>query len=133
MPQLAERIHQNLTEVFPLFDDYQLEKVADTWTKDPHSSSDKEISLENGNVQQLGLKLRLSGFQRAGTQTFDLNKDLVCVLEYTSYAVGPDKNTPWLEKAYLAPWTNQELEQIAERWSEDLIEEITMKVQTLGK
>ncbi|RNI30598.1 hypothetical protein [Rufibacter latericius] len=132
LPQLAERIYQQLTPVFPMFDDFGLEKVVDTWTKDKHASSEKEISMENGNVQQMGLRLRLSGFQQAGGNTFDLSKDLVFRLEYSSYEVGPDKNSTWSEKAYLQAWSSQELEEIAERWSEEVIEEITKKVQDFG-
>nr|WP_255478722.1 hypothetical protein [Rufibacter sp. XAAS-G3-1] len=128
---MAERIYQNLTEVFPLFDDFNLEKMVDTWTKDPNASSDKEISIENGNVQQVGLRLQLNGFQRAGAQTFDLSKELVFRLAYSTYEVGPDKNTPWLEKAYLQAWPGQEIEEVAARWSEEVVEEITKRLENL--
>ena len=131
LPKLAERIYQNLPEVTPLFDDFGLEKVVDTWTKDRNASSEKEISIDNGNVQQVGLKLRLTGFQAAGAQTFDLNKDLIFKLEYSSYEVGPDKNTRWLEKPYLENWTSKEMDEIADRWCEEIIDEITQKLQGL--
>ncbi|GGK68497.1 hypothetical protein ACD591_17170 [Rufibacter glacialis] len=131
LPPLAEKIYQNLTEVTPLFDDFHLEKVVDTWTKDRNTTSEKEISLENGNVQQMGLRLRLNGFQAAGAQTFDLSKDLVFLLEYSTYTVGPDKNTRWLEKPYLESWTSKEMEETASRWCEEIIDEITQKLQTL--
>ncbi|WP_210464856.1 hypothetical protein [Rufibacter roseolus] len=132
LPQLAEHIFQNLTEITPLFDDFNLERVVDNWTKDRSGFSEKEISIENGNVQQVGLRLRLNGFQPAGAQTFDMSKELVFKLEYSSYEVGPDKNTTWIEKAYLESWSTKESDEIAARWCEDLIEEITQKVQNLG-
>ncbi|GAB2537442.1 hypothetical protein [Rufibacter soli] len=132
LPPLAEKIFQHLQEVVPLFDDFKLEKVIDTWTKDKHASTDKEISLENGNVQQMGLKVQLTGFQKAGAQTFDVNKDLVFFLEYSSYIVGPDKNTAWLERFYLQPWTPQEMEDLAEKWTDEVIEDITKKLQEIS-
>ncbi|ALJ00534.1 hypothetical protein [Rufibacter tibetensis] len=131
LPKLAERIYQNLTEVTPLFDDFRLEKIVDTWTKDRNASTDKEISIENGNVQQLGLKLSLIGFQAAGAQTFDLSKDLLFSLDYSYYEVGPDKNSRWMEKPYFEEWTSKELDDIAVKWSEEVIDEITQKLQGL--
>ncbi|AKQ45616.1 hypothetical protein TH63_08075 [Rufibacter radiotolerans] len=132
LPPLAEKTFQHLQEVIPLFDDFKLEKVLDTWSKDKNASSEKEISLENGNVQQMGLRVQLTGFQKAGAQTFDVSKDLVFFLEYSSYIVGPDKNTAWLERFYLQPWSARELEEIAEKWTDEVIEEITHKLQGLG-
>ncbi|MGV3539481.1 MAG: hypothetical protein ACO1OQ_06690 [Rufibacter sp.] len=132
LPKLADRIYQNLQEVIAMFDDFRLEKVVDTWTKDRQNPSDKEISLENGNVAQIGLRLQLMGFHRAGEQAFDLAKDLVLKLEHTYYTVGPDRTTAWLEKRYYQPWTNQELEEMAQRWSEEVVEDLTQQLQQLG-
>nr|WP_240336954.1 hypothetical protein [Rufibacter sp. SYSU D00308] len=129
---MAERIYADLTDVTPLFDDFGLEKIVDTWSRDRQMASDQELSLENGNVPLMGLRLRLNGFQAGGRHTFDLSKDLVFNLEYTSYTVGPDKNTQWLEKPYLEPWSTSELDEVAAQWVGLVIEEITQKVQELG-
>ncbi|WP_245964614.1 hypothetical protein [Rufibacter immobilis] len=130
LPPLAERIYQHLTQITPLFDDFGLEKIVDTWTKDPNATSGKEISLENGNVLYMGLRLQLTGFQGGSVPPFDLRKDLLFTLGYSSYEVGPDKNTPWTEKPYLQPWTTSEMEELAERWCGELIDDITAKLQT---
>ncbi|WP_192821028.1 hypothetical protein [Rufibacter sp. LB8] len=129
LPQLADKLYQQLTEVVPLFDDFSLERVADTWTKDRDNPSDKPISLENGNVAQIGLKLQLLGFQRAGVTSFDIAKDLVLKLEHTTYSVGPDKNTTWVEKRYFQPWTPQELDDVAERLASEVIDAITEQLR----
>ncbi|WP_242916209.1 hypothetical protein [Pontibacter liquoris] len=131
LPQLATHIHQNLTDITPLFHDFGLEIVVDTWTKDPDAEEGTPISIENGNVQQMGLKLRLEGFERAGAPPFDITKDLLLKLGYMSYEVGPGKNVVWLEKMYCQNWTKQEYEEIAGKWSEELIEEITQRLQSL--
>ena len=132
LPKLAERIHANLSAVTPLFEDYKLEKVTDTWTKDPNGDADEEISIENGNVQQVGLKLRLEGFNRAGADAFDLNKNLIFKLELYDYSVGTGKGNSWLEKPYLENWSDSEVDEIAVKWVEELIEEITQRVAGMG-
>ncbi|GAB3811908.1 hypothetical protein [Pontibacter rugosus] len=133
LPKLAERIHANLSAVTPLFEDYKLEKVTDTWTKDPHADDDTEISIENGNVQQVGLKLRLEGFNRAGADAFDLNKNLIFKLELYDYSVGSGTGNSWLEKPYLENWSDSEVDEIAVNWVEELIEEITQRVAGIGE
>ena len=128
LPALAQAIHQNLAPVTELFENFVLERVLDTWTKDPAADSDKAISIENGNVQQMGLKLRLEGFNKPGVEPFDITKDLVFKLEYSSYTVGPDKQNTWLEKQYLQKWESSEYGLIAEKWSEEVIDSITLKL-----
>ena len=132
LPVLAQQIHQNLTPVIPLFENFVLERVMDTWTRDPGSDPGEEVSVEKGNIQQLGLKLRLEGFHKAGIEPFDIIKSLLFRLEYSSYTVGPDKNTNWLEKEYLQRWEKNEYETIAEKWSEEVIDQITEKLSGKG-
>ena len=132
LPALAQYIHRNITPVVPLFDNFVLEQVIDTRTKDPAADAAAEVSVENGNVQQMGLKLRLEGFQRGGMETFDMTKDLVFRLEYNRYTVGPDKDNVWLEREYGQRWTPTEHDMIAERWSEELVDELTQKLENLA-
>lgn len=131
LPTLAEQIHQSILPILPLFDNFGLERVIDTWTRDPASDADEVISVEKGNVQQLGLKLRLEGFQKPGVETFDLTKDVLFKLDYSSYNVGPDKNTSWLEKPYLQRWDKEEYKEVASRWSEELIDDLTQRLEKL--
>ncbi|PTX21132.1 hypothetical protein C8N40_102101 [Pontibacter mucosus] len=131
LPTLAEQIHQSILPILPLFDNFGLERVIDTWTRDPASDADEVISVEKGNVQQLGLKLRLEGFQKPGVETFDLTKDVLFKLDYSSYTVGPDKNTSWLEKPYLQRWDKEEYKEVASRWSEELIDDLTQRLEKL--
>ena len=51
LPALAEQIHQSILPILPLFDNFGLERVIDTWTRDPASDADEVISVEKGNVQ----------------------------------------------------------------------------------
>lgn len=131
LPNLASRMHGNLTEITPLFHDFLLERVVDVWTKSADAGDDTPISIENGNVQQMGLKLRLEGFQGAGAPPFDVTKDLVFLLGHSTYEVGPDKNTVWVEKLYYEKWTETETAEVAQRWCDDLIDEITQRLESL--
>lgn len=129
LPELAKQINQNIAPVIPLFENFVLERILDTWTRDPAGDSSEEISVEKGNVQQLGLRLRLEGFNKSGAEPFDITKSLIFKLDYNSYTVGPDKNSNWLEKAYMQRWETSEYESIAGRWSEELIDEIVGRLE----
>ena len=127
LSELGQHIHKNIAPVIPLFENFVLERLLDTWTKDP-SDLEKEVSIENGNVQNIGLRLRLEGFNKPGAEPFDITKDMLLKLEHDSYTIGPDKNNIWLEKEYLQRWTPSEYDRVAGKWSDELIEEITEKL-----
>jgi hypothetical protein len=131
LAELARHIHQHLKDVIALFHDFKLERIIDTWTKDPAGNEATEISIENGNVQQMGLRLYLEGFQRVGADNFDLKKDLLFRLELNFYTVGPDKENIWLEKDYLQQWDNTAYELVAEKWTEQLIDDLTQRLEKL--
>ncbi|NDK55280.1 hypothetical protein [Pontibacter fetidus] len=128
LPALGQHIHEALEPVLALFENFTLERLLDTWTKDP-TDNEKEVSLDNGNIQNLGLKLRLEGFNQGSVAPFDMTKDLLFKLEHDSYTVGPNKNTTWMEKAYLQRWSVPEFESIAGKWTDELVDEITEKLQ----
>ncbi|MER2997919.1 hypothetical protein [Pontibacter populi] len=128
LPALGQQIHNNIAPVIELFENFTLERLLDTWTKDP-TDIEKEVSIENGNIQNLGLKIRLEGFNKPGVEPFDMTKDLLFKLEHDNYTVGPNKNTTWLEKEYLQRWSASEYETIAGKWSDELVEEITEKLK----
>ncbi|GAB3204326.1 hypothetical protein ABID22_003284 [Pontibacter aydingkolensis] len=131
LPELAQHINHNIMPVTALFHDFGLERVIDTWTRDPAAGDDEVVSIENGNVQFMGLKLRMEGFKRAGAGAFDMNKDLLFKLERSSYTVGPDKNTNWLEKDYTQRWETSEYEMVAAQWAEELIDAITQRLESI--
>ncbi|RAU82670.1 hypothetical protein DP923_12210 [Pontibacter arcticus] len=128
LPALAQTVHQHIQPVIPMFENFVLEQVVDTWTKDPASDLDDEISIEKGNVQQVGLRLKLESFNKPGAEPFDVTKNMLFKLEYSSYTVGPDKNSPWLEKVYQQRWEKYEYEEIAEQWTEELIDSISAQL-----
>lgn len=130
IPTLAQHIHTGLEDVVPLFQDYKLETVIDTRTRNPHT--DEDVSLEQGNLRLIGLRLRLESFTRAGANTFDLTKNLIFTLSPDSYTVGPAPETEWLAKDYGQSWSSEEYTATATRWNDELVEELTRKLQELG-
>ena len=129
LPELAQHIHRHLADVIPLFHDFKLEKLVDTWTREPGSDATTEISLDKGNVNQMGLRLRLEGFQRVGADNFDLTKDLLFRLDLTFYTIGPNQDNVWLEKEYLQKWFEADYELVAEKWTEQLIDDLTQRLE----
>ncbi|PKV63075.1 hypothetical protein [Pontibacter ramchanderi] len=129
LPELAQHIHQHLADVIPLFHDFKLEKLVDTWTREPGAGTSTEISLDKGNVNQMGLRLRLEGFQRVGADNFDLTKDLLFQLDRTFYTIGPNPDNVWLEKDYLQKWDEADYELVAEKWTEQLIDDLTERLE----
>ena len=129
LPVLANSIHSGLTDIIPLFHEFLLERVVNTWTKPADAGDDTPISIENGNVQQMGLRLRLEGFKHAVVPPFDVSKELLFTLRRTGYEVGPNKNEVWEEKLYYEPWTEAETKNIAQRWCNELIDEITKRLE----
>ena len=126
LPALAGRIHEHLAPVITMFNDFRLERLVDTWSKDADTEL---ISIDKGNVPRMGLRLQLLGFHRAGVAPFDISRDLVLELEQYSYEVKADKHSSWLTKPYRQNWTATELEEVTERWCGQLIELITERLQ----
>ncbi|WP_224995932.1 hypothetical protein [Cesiribacter sp. SM1] len=131
LPLLANGIHAKLAEITPLFRDFHLEKMMNTWSRSSEDRSDLPISIENGNVLQMGLRLRLEDFQRAGVIPFSIVKDMVFNLEDTVYQVVSDKGEVWQEKGYYQQWSKQEVEDLTRRWCDALIEDITNRLEQL--
>ncbi|WP_114783992.1 hypothetical protein [Botryobacter ruber] len=131
LPSLAGRINSDIAGVIPMFHNYGLERQVNTWSGATAAGAAEEVSIEKGNVQQLGLKLRLEGFDRAGIPPFDVYKELVFRLEQDHYLVGPNNDTTWLEKQYGQDWSKNEYDDIATRWSGELVDEITKQLEKL--
>lgn len=131
LPALAQSIHQQLADIIPLFHNFQLERVVDTWTKGPDASDSTPISIEKVNVQQMFLRLRLEGFQNPNVPSFDISKELLFKLWQYGYEVGPGQDNIWKEKEYYQPWNESEIREITQRWCAELIDEITQRLESL--
>lgn len=131
MPQLEEAIQKNLQAVASEFTKVVVGKKINSTSSPSFTEADLEKELQSGNVTQLGFTLRMEGFKRAGTNTFGIWKDLSIDLQQFKYGVGTEPHKPWLEKMYHQQWTKQEIQELAERWCEEVIDDITERVSQL--
>jgi predicted nuclease of restriction endonuclease-like (RecB) superfamily len=129
---LIVRINQNLAEVLPLFNTVWLTKQVNHTAKPDYTLVEFEQMLMAGNtINQIGLNMRLDGFKKAGTKAFGISKDLIFTLEKFKYDVGPYRDSSWFEKLYHQQWQEDELEALADRWCESVIEDITANLNRI--
>ncbi len=94
------------------------------------TTTDLEVKLRNENVYNLGLYLQMDGFIKAGTKAFNVTMTLQIELYRYRYTIGESRSTEqWQEYLYHHQWSEEELKQTAEKWSEIVIEEITKKAK----
>ncbi|MBC5994018.1 PDDEXK nuclease domain-containing protein [Pontibacter cellulosilyticus] len=132
LSSLIVRINQNLADVFPLFNTVWLNRQVNQTAKPDYTTEEFKEMLEAGNtVYQIGLSLWMDGFKKAGTKAFSVSRDLIFTLEKFKYAVGPDRDESWLEKLYHQQWPEEELEALADRWCEVVIEDVTYSLNRI--
>ncbi|GAB3832828.1 hypothetical protein GCM10028895_51070 [Pontibacter rugosus] len=124
LPELAARITKCLDEVIPLFTGFWLAKRVNSLSKPNYTTEELEEAWQRENVNLVGLSLRLEGFKKAGTKAFNVSTDVIFVLENYKYGVGPTREKAWVEKLYHQEWTESELQELAEKCCEEVIEEI---------
>lgn len=131
LPDLATRITKGLEEVAPLFNDFWLTKRINNVSKPDYTTEEMEVILQRENVYLLGLSLRLEGFKKAGTKAFSLSRDLMFTLEAFKYDVGTERDKVWLEKLYHQKWAEEELQELSDKWCEEVVEHITQRLESL--
>ncbi len=95
-----------------------------------YTTPDLEARLQkNENITQLGLSLSLDGFKKAGTKAFGFSSHLIFQLEEFKYKIGPGPDEIWEERLYHQQWTDEELQLLAERWSEMIIDAINSRLE----
>lgn len=94
-------------------------------------SVDLEKKLQSESVFELGLFINMYGFKKAGTRAFDFYDSMVFYLHDYKYQIGKDRNTFWEEKMYHQQWTEFEIQQIAEKWSEEIIDGISKRLEQI--
>lgn len=131
LTDLAARITKGLEEIAPLFDAFWLTKRINSTSKPGYTAEELEAILQRENVYLLGLSLRLEGFKKAGTKAFSLSKDLDFTLEAYKYEVGTERDKVWIERLYHQEWAEGELQDLAERWCEEVVEDVTQRLGSM--
>lgn len=92
---------------------------------------DLEAKIMKEPISQLGLYLRLDGLKKAGTKTFGISMNLHAELEKYYYTIGESRDVVWKEYLYHHLWSESEILQIAEQWSESIIDEINRRAEQI--
>ncbi len=96
-------------------------------------STDLEADLLTGhNIHELGLNIELNGFKKAGLKSFNSYSDLKFFLEKYKYQVGPSRQTIWQEHLYDKEWTTENLQILAQKWTESIIEEVHGSIERIS-
>jgi hypothetical protein len=83
------------------------------------------------NVWMLGFDFSLTTFIQGGTKAFNIWQGLEIHLDSHKYMIGPDRGNPWKEKVYRKMLTNEELEEIADQFVENILEEINKQAEKI--
>ena len=128
---LTEKIKGILTSILSEFSKVQIGHRINGTTNYFYTSVDLEAALQNGSIYLLAVSLKLEGFKKGGTKTFNISKDIILNLGQFIYTIGIEQHSPWMEKLYHQKWADKEIEEFAERWCEDLVEEISDRINRL--
>lgn len=95
----------------------------------------KDYFKEQQYCGEFKVEIRLQGFKKAGTQAFDCSKRLEIHLSEYKYSIGLSHNPEdvLLERLYHQLPTKEELNALAEKMSEALLDDITRQVEYIRK
>ena len=133
IPQLENQINRNLEEIAQGFTKVQLEKRINHNTDAHFNKVHLEKELSKGDVFLLGLSLHMEDYKQVGIDTFSIKKELYIELQQNKYGIGTEQNKPWFEKSYHQTWASDEIQQLAERWCEEFVDEIIERAMQLSK
>jgi hypothetical protein len=130
-------IRQKLCELMQteleLFAKQSMEIKINQFSSGAFSSIDIESKLNNNeNVYILGLSLYLNGFKPAGTKSFNISSELEIELKDYKYEIKVNRTKKiWAEQLYHYNWSDKEIQQLAETWSEEIMDEITKCLEVI--
>lgn len=89
--------------------------------------------LTTSDIHEIGLGVQLQDLKKGGVKSFNWFGRLSFYLEKYKYQVGPDRMEIWEEHLYHEQWTNDDYQQLAEKWAELIIEGISMSVENISR
>jgi len=87
--------------------------------------------LHTTNVHEIGLRITLEGFKKGGVKSFNWFGDMKFFLGKFKYQVGPEQNNIWQEYLYHKIWTDEDIEQLAEKWAERIVEGVQYQIENI--
>jgi hypothetical protein len=130
LPQLEQKIKGNLLLLEPEFTKVELGRRINS-SSGPYINVDLEARIQNENITLLGLGLRMEGFKKGGTSTFGIWKDLLIELHQFKYSVGVEPHKPLMERLYHQKWTKTDIQELADRWCDEVVDEMKEKLDRI--
>lgn len=129
LPDIQKRTNNFLTNEIKLFEEGCIKRfVNDGFGKE--IEIDISSKLKELKIYEIGLSIELKKFKQpvnAALDTFDISMNLTFLLEKFQYNV-TDGSGYWKEWLYFQMWTEDDKQQLAELWSEKVIDKITQKL-----
>jgi predicted nuclease of restriction endonuclease-like (RecB) superfamily len=132
LAKIKEHAEKILKEEMALFKEAWIARSLNGFSNKYAVAADFEAILLRGDINTMGLYLHLDGFAKAGTKAFSIYKNLQVNLDRYRYTIGPDRDKVWKEKLYHQQWTEEELYEVAEQWSELIIDEINRRLEQIA-
>jgi predicted nuclease of restriction endonuclease-like (RecB) superfamily len=130
---LIKLIDKKLVDVKSMFKSYKVEGRYNQKTLEWNMRDfdiDARLLLEE-NVWMLGFEFMLETFIMGGTNAFNVWQRLEIHLDKHKYIIGPDRGKVWIEKVYRKFLTENELEDIADRFVETIIDDINDRAEKI--
>jgi predicted nuclease of restriction endonuclease-like (RecB) superfamily len=128
---VREKLFELLQTELELFAKKSIELQMNQFSSSAFSSVDIESKLNNNeNIHALGLRLHLNGFKPAGTKAFNISSEFEIELREYKYELKIDRiKSIWPEQLYHYKWSETEIQQLTEKWSEEIMDAITRSLE----
>lgn len=130
---LRDLLLNSLEEISKEFNKLELQIIIDS----THLNTDDEILAyvqRTGEPYQTTLSIYLRGFKHLGTKAFDIWKDVQMEMNNYNYTIGfkiPYPSTLFLDKLYHELPTKHEIQNVAEKITESILDDITQQVERI--
>lgn len=91
----------------------------------------EKMYLQKEYIEKIGVDIRLTGLKKAGINTFNINEGLYIFFSELSYTIGESRDKIWGKFLYHKIWNDGDIEEIAARWSEYIIDEIKRRLEQI--
>lgn len=133
LPRIQDNLKRRLKDILPLFANSDIGVTIDNHPFLFMTSPDLELRLMENDVNKIGITIRLEVCKKAGTKAFSIYKDLYLFLDRYKYQIGTQPQTIWHEELYYKTWTDSEIQDLTDRLAEEIVDDMTMLVERIGK
>jgi predicted nuclease of restriction endonuclease-like (RecB) superfamily len=129
---LFKLVDEKLNTVRSCFAEYNVQGLYNQrfleWQINEHEINARRLQEEN--IWMLGFVIYLNTFTQGGIKAFNVSNKLEIHLDNYKYMIGPDRKV-WQEKVYRQMLTKEEIEEIADRFVEMIVEEINQQAERI--